>query len=435
MTKVSDKMPVRFVSRDWLPLPSAKPLVAIVIGILTSLFGPQASARDLACTAFFRGNSERHLPVSEEAMARLGKLEPEWAEALSAPPDAKGVVTTTRKVPMLPATLVKAYRRFVFPWNTEKAMDPATERLKTVVALNPLTGQAEEVILWTSPPKRGILPLGLLRPSKTDFLAMERLLREGYAVTFNKAFREVMIGCAEASRLQWNMESNSYDEEESTWIKPVFIDQYTALHELGIAHSVEVWSPEGQLVGGVYGLLVDGVFSGESMFHTRPNVAKLAFMRLNERLYDLGFMFMDVQAARPDSGSLTVKWGAYEIPREEFERLALAERARLYELHGGPPKFSMDLAPRTIELLRKMGRTNNGPRTIQQIRGMGRTTDGTGPQPPFRSVAAGAAATGIAMPPPASPAIQPSAELPSREVANKPQVEVSTQVPEFADSQ
>ncbi|MCU1344409.1 MAG: leucyl/phenylalanyl-tRNA--protein transferase [Acidimicrobiia bacterium] len=117
-----------------------------------------------------------------------------------------------------------------------------------------------------------------------------------------------MRGCADPSR-------------EGSWINEEFIDTYTRLHEMGWAHSVEAWTPEGELAGGLYGVAVGGAFAGESMFHRRTDASKVALVALVERLQAWGFELLDVQWSTPHLESL----GAVSIPRDEYlRRLATA---------------------------------------------------------------------------------------------------------------
>ncbi len=103
----------------------------------------------------------------------------------------------------------------------------------------------------------------------------------------------------------------------ATWIIPELMRGYERLHELGWAHSVEVWEKQGQrreLVGGIYGVAIGGLFAGESMFHTRTDTSKIAFANLVMRLRQAGYTLFDVQVANKHLLSL----GCVEIPRSEY---------------------------------------------------------------------------------------------------------------------
>jgi leucyl/phenylalanyl-tRNA--protein transferase len=96
---------------------------------------------------------------------------------------------------------------------------------------------------------------------------------------------------------------------------------YEALHAAGHAHSVEVWEGN-ELVGGLYGVAVQGVFAGESMFHHQPNASKLAVLALAEHLRAHGASFFDIQQLTPHMAAL----GAEEVSRNEFLALLSAEQ-------------------------------------------------------------------------------------------------------------
>jgi leucyl/phenylalanyl-tRNA--protein transferase len=114
----------------------------------------------------------------------------------------------------------------------------------------------------------------------------------------------VIRGCAEAPR-----------DGDSTWITEEFIRAYIRLHEAGFAHSVEAWMGE-ELVGGLYGVAVGGLFAGESMFHRASNASKVCVARLVERLRERGFVLFDTQMVT----SATEQLGAVEVRRPEYLR-------------------------------------------------------------------------------------------------------------------
>ena len=153
-------------------------------------------------------------------------------------------------------------------------------------------------LAWWSPDPRGILPLDGFHVSRSLRRASRR-----FSVTVDVAFRAVMEACAEPSR-------------PHGWIDATFIDAYCELHRLGWAHSVEAWEGA-DLVGGIYGVSVDGAFSAESMFHTRDNASKLALWHLLEHLHARGLDWLDAQVMSPHVQRL----GARDIPRDDFLRL------------------------------------------------------------------------------------------------------------------
>ncbi len=129
--------------------------------------------------------------------------------------------------------------------------------------------------------------------------------------TTNQAFDEVVQGCADPSR-------------PYGWINDDIREAYHRLHELGWAHSVEVWSGE-ELVGGVYGVGIGSFFAGESMFHGATDASKAALVHLVDRLRQFPSALFDVQWLTPHLESL----GAIEIPRSEYlQRLAVATSAK-----------------------------------------------------------------------------------------------------------
>ena len=105
------------------------------------------------------------------------------------------------------------------------------------------------------------------------------------------------------------------------WIDESFVEAYVALHGLGVAHSVEVWSTDvdgdPELAGGIYGVALGGLFAGESMFHRRTDASKVAFLALVERLRAGGAVLFDVQWCTEHLASL----GAIEVPRSRYLEL------------------------------------------------------------------------------------------------------------------
>ncbi|MEJ0001266.1 MAG: leucyl/phenylalanyl-tRNA--protein transferase [Verrucomicrobiota bacterium] len=181
------------------------------------------------------------------------------------------------------ARLLLAYRSGIFPWTDE-----------------PLT--------WWSPDPRAIFELERFRPPKR----LEPKLRNNpFTITFDHAFAEVIHACAEPA-----------PGRESTWISLRFIEAYVELHRQGHAHSVEVWLDD-KLVGGVYGVAINGFFAGESMFHRVTDASKIALCRLFDHLRERQFELFDTQVLSP----LTARLGAIEIRRRDYlERLASALR-------------------------------------------------------------------------------------------------------------
>jgi leucyl/phenylalanyl-tRNA---protein transferase len=174
-----------------------------------------------------------------------------------------------------PATLVNAYRRGIFPME--------------VTALQKQLG-------WWSPDPRGIVPLDRLRVTKSMRQSAKR-----FEVRVDTCFVEVMRACGDPSR-------------EDGWITEPFVDAYTALHQLGWAHSVEVFDREGKLAGGLYGVRINGLFAGESMFHAQRDASKVALMALVQLMRDSGMQLLDVQWCTAHLASL----GAIEVSRRQY---------------------------------------------------------------------------------------------------------------------
>ena len=157
-------------------------------------------------------------------------------------------------------------------------------------------------IYWYSPDPRAILPLDRLHTSRSLF----RLIHSGkYQVRFDTAFTAVVTSCAAPG-----------PGRETTWISDEIIEAYTLIHSLGFAHSVEVWSDE-ELVGGLYGVSLRGLFAGESMFSILPNTSKVALYFLVRHLRTRGFTLLDVQYQTPHLLSL----GAVEVSLARYRDL------------------------------------------------------------------------------------------------------------------
>jgi leucyl/phenylalanyl-tRNA--protein transferase len=156
-----------------------------------------------------------------------------------------------------------------------------------------------DAVPWFCPPRRGVLPLDRVHVSRS---LARTLRRSGFETTLDEAFDAVVAGCREPRA-----------GEDGTWIGDDLARAYGDLHRLGHAHSVEVWSG-GELAGGIYGVLVGGVFCGESMFHRTTDASKVALVDLAARLIEARAGLFEIQHATPHLRSL----GAIEIPREVY---------------------------------------------------------------------------------------------------------------------
>lgn len=181
-------------------------------------------------------------------------------------------------------------------------MNLTPELLLSAYAQGMFPMAVDDEIYWYSPDPRAILPLDGLHVSRS----LQRRLRAGqYGVRFNTAYTEVMVACAAPG-----------PGRATTWINDEIIEAYVWLHELGFAHSVETWLDD-QLVGGLYGVSLRGLFAGESMFSVQPDASKVALYYLVNRMRERGFILLDVQYQTPHLQRL----GAIEIPGSRYRRL------------------------------------------------------------------------------------------------------------------
>jgi leucyl/phenylalanyl-tRNA---protein transferase len=180
------------------------------------------------------------------------------------------------------STLIDGYRRGLFP-----------------MEITGLPG----VLGWWSPNPRGILPLDGLRVSKSL-----RRSAAHFEIRVDTCFGRIIRACANPRR-------------PDGWITDDFVAAYTRLHDLGWAHSVEVFDAAGELAGGLYGVRVDGLFSGESMFHIKRDASKVALIALVSLMHEERMSLLDVQWCTDHLATL----GAIAIPRAEYlARLAEA---------------------------------------------------------------------------------------------------------------
>lgn len=157
-------------------------------------------------------------------------------------------------------------------------------------------------ILWWSPDPRCILYIKDLKISKS----MRNVLNQKrFNVSYDTAFKDVIAACSKAPR-----------KDAGTWISEDIMKAYIDLHQLGMAHSVEVWEGE-KLVGGLYGVSLGSAFFGESMFSAKSNTSKLGFIYFARALKQWGFEWIDCQIMNPHLRSL----GATDVPRAEFLKL------------------------------------------------------------------------------------------------------------------
>ena len=200
-----------------------------------------------------------------------------------------------------PERLIQAYRQGIFPWFSNG--DP---------------------ILWWSPDPRMVLFPGELKVTRS---LQKTLRKHAFEIRVDTCFRAVMSACAQAPR----------DGQNGTWITAGMLDAYDALHQQGIAHSVETWI-DGALAGGLYGIALGGAFYGESMFAHSTDASKIAFVHLVRQLQRWRYEIIDCQM-RTDH---LARFGAREIARSEFSAL-LAKLVNCNNPVTSPWKFDDDL--------------------------------------------------------------------------------------------
>lgn len=197
-----------------------------------------------------------------------------WTMPTDGPVDDSDIVAIGADLE--PGTLLAGYRAGMFPMPFDRRR-----------------------VAWFSPDPRGVLPLDGLRVTRS----LRRSVRR-YDVRMNTRFRAVMEACGDPHR-------------EGAWINRDFVDAYERLHELGWAHSVEIYlTGTDDLVGGLYGVHIERLFAGESMFHTATDASKVALVHLVEWLREIGVTLLDVQWRTEHLASL----GVIEMPRDEYLR-------------------------------------------------------------------------------------------------------------------
>jgi len=189
-------------------------------------------------------------------------------------PDEHGLVAVSEE--LTPGMVIEGYMKGLFAW----------------------TGK--QPVPWFSPDPRMILLPTELRRSRS---LIKSLRNQGFEVRFDFDFRATLNGCAWVPR----------KEDTGTWITPNMVRVWGQLHDIGFAHSVEVWR-EGELCGGLYGVAIGRAFFGESMFHRVPDASKVALLALCDRLAEDDYHFIDCQQ---ETAHLTTL-GARAIPRQDY---------------------------------------------------------------------------------------------------------------------
>src|SRR5688572_7154483 len=178
-----------------------------------------------------------------------------------------------------PERILLAYRNGIFPWY-----------------------EGTHILWWCPDPRFVLFPRELKVSKSTQAL----LKKNAFEFTVNTAFRDVIDQCRTITR----------KDQEGTWITPAVKDAYTKLHQMGYAHSAEVWK-DGELAGGLYGVRMGKVFFGESMFSKKSNASKYAFTRYVQFLQSEGVELIDCQVYTPYLES----FGARMVEREEFVKM------------------------------------------------------------------------------------------------------------------
>ena len=194
-----------------------------------------------------------------------------------------------------PEDLIKLYMVGIFPMSNERQ---------------------DKEIFFVNPAYRTIIPIKEFHFSKS----LRRLIKQRpFKITFNKAFPQVINACANINRTE-------------TWINKEIENLFISLHKMQYAHSIECWEND-ELVGGIYGLAIGGVFFAESMFSSVSNGSKIALANLVARLWKTGFKLLDVQFLNEH----LLQFGAHEITKYQFKRklkLALEIQANLYSIES-----------------------------------------------------------------------------------------------------
>ena len=159
-------------------------------------------------------------------------------------------------------------------------------------------------LAWFCPPERAILDFKDLHIPRSLARSRKKILSaRHWEFTKNQDFGGVISACATVPR-----------DSPGTWITPEMHAAYLDFHRAGHAHSFETWSADRKLIGGIYGVEVDGVFSAESMFYREPYASKFALLTLIEDLQSRGFEWLDIQMLTPHMVAL----GAKELSRAKF---------------------------------------------------------------------------------------------------------------------
>lgn len=178
-----------------------------------------------------------------------------------------------------PERLIAAYRQGIFPWYSK----------------------GDPLLWWFTSPRLVLFPDEFHTPKRLA----RKIRQKPFKITFDKAFDLVIEGCA----------SSRHPQREETWILPEMKEAYTELHHLGYCHSVECWQDD-QLAGGLYGIRMDRVFFGESMFTVTSDASKIALNALVGKCLQAGIGMIDCQMTTQH----LINFGARELSSQEFQQ-------------------------------------------------------------------------------------------------------------------
>lgn len=208
---------------------------------------------------------------------------------------------------LTPAVLLNAYANGVFPMAEH---------------------QDDNELFWVDPKQRGVFPLDTFHISRS---LAKRLRRGQFHVAVNRDFSGTVRSCA---------------NRPETWINQTISDLYDQLHAAGHAHSLEVYDPDGTMIGGVFGITLGAAFFGESMFSTKTDASKIALAYLVDRLRAGGFMLFDTQFITDHLASL----GAIEISRSHYRQQLAEAITHPADFHRqGPAPTAQDVIQRNAQ--------------------------------------------------------------------------------------
>ena len=187
-----------------------------------------------------------------------------------------------------PEMLLRAYRRGIFPWNSQAP------------------------VRWWTPEPRSLLLPSELHVSRS---LRKTLRRDEFHLGVDRCFSDVMTLCG-VTRIAGSGLASMDGNDEGTWLGPEMIEAYSDLQARGHAHSIEVWTRDNKLAGGLYGVTIGGAFFGESMFSLLPDASKVGLVALLHILRREGFDLLDCQMETDHMNA----FGARNFSRLDFEQ-------------------------------------------------------------------------------------------------------------------